>query len=40
MERIGIIGVGEIAHAIAGGRCDGVEEPPEILLSPRGPHGA
>lgn len=36
MERIGIIGVGEIARAIVDGLCDGVQEPPAILLSPRG----
>ncbi|TSB22246.1 NAD(P)-binding domain-containing protein, partial [Streptomyces benahoarensis] len=36
MERIGIIGVGEIGRAIVDGLCDGVEEPPEIYLSPRG----
>ncbi|WP_116245864.1 NAD(P)-binding domain-containing protein [Nocardiopsis sp. FIRDI 009] len=36
MKRIGIIGVGEIGRAIVDGLCDGVEEPPEIHLSPRG----
>lgn len=36
MKRIGIIGVGEIGRAIVGGLCDGVEEAPEIFLSPRG----
>ena len=36
MERIGIIGVGEIGRAIVNGLCDGVEEPPEVYLSPRG----
>ncbi|MFD8212427.1 NAD(P)-binding domain-containing protein [Streptomyces sp. NPDC059697] len=36
MDRIGIIGVGEIGRAIVDGLCDGVEEPPDILLSPRG----
>ncbi|MBL1106668.1 NAD(P)-binding domain-containing protein [Streptomyces sp. 5-8] len=36
MERIGIIGVGEIGRAVVEGLSDGVEEPPEILLSPRG----
>lgn len=36
VERIGIIGVGEIGRAIVVGLCEGVEEPPEILLSPRG----
>jgi pyrroline-5-carboxylate reductase len=35
-ERIGIIGVGEIGRAIVDGLCDGVAEPPEIFLSPRG----
>jgi len=36
VKRIGIIGVGGIARAIVGGLCGGVEEPPEIFLSPRG----
>jgi pyrroline-5-carboxylate reductase len=36
VDRIGIIGVGEIGRAIVDGLCDGVEEPPEICLSPRG----
>jgi pyrroline-5-carboxylate reductase len=36
VERIGIIGVGEIGRAIVDGLCDGVEQPPEIHLSPRG----
>ncbi|MFJ8208932.1 NAD(P)-binding domain-containing protein [Streptomyces sp. NPDC096033] len=36
MQRIGIIGVGEIGRALVDGLCDGVEEPPEIYLSPRG----
>ena len=36
MKRIGIIGVGGIVRAIVGGLCGGVEEPPEIFLSPRG----
>ncbi|GAB2935853.1 NAD(P)-binding domain-containing protein [Streptomyces mayteni] len=36
MRQIGIIGVGEIGRAIVDGLCDGVEEPPEIHLSPRG----
>ncbi|MFI9360820.1 NAD(P)-binding domain-containing protein [Kitasatospora sp. NPDC053057] len=36
MERIGIIGVGEIGRALVVGLCDGIEEPPELLLSPRG----
>ncbi|GHJ37126.1 NAD(P)-binding domain-containing protein [Streptomyces sp. TS71-3] len=40
MERIGIIGVGEIAGAIVDGLCDGVEEAPEIHLSPRGARAA
>ncbi|MDJ1133894.1 NAD(P)-binding domain-containing protein [Streptomyces iconiensis] len=40
MERIGIIGVGEIGRAIVAGLCDGVEEPPEVYLSPRGAHAA
>ncbi|MFG2847054.1 NAD(P)-binding domain-containing protein [Kitasatospora sp. NPDC048296] len=40
MERIGIIGVGEIGRAIVVGLCDGVERAPEILLSPRGARAA
>ncbi|MGW2372236.1 NAD(P)-binding domain-containing protein [Kitasatospora sp. NPDC001683] len=36
MERIGIIGVGEIGRALVVGLCDGIEEPPELFLSPRG----
>ncbi|WP_367042013.1 NAD(P)-binding domain-containing protein [Streptomyces sp. Je 1-332] len=37
MERIGVIGVGEIARAMVEGLCDGgVPDPPEIFLSPRG----
>lgn len=36
MKRIGIIGVGEIGRAIVEGLCGGVDEPPEIFLSPRG----
>lgn len=36
VQRIGIIGVGGIARAIVDGLCGGVEEPPEIFLSPRG----
>ncbi|MDA2810722.1 NAD(P)-binding domain-containing protein [Nocardiopsis sp. RSe5-2] len=36
MERIGIIGVGEIGRAIVEGLCDGVDTPPEVNLSPRG----
>jgi pyrroline-5-carboxylate reductase len=36
VERIGIIGVGEIGRAIVAGLCDGAEAPPEIALSPRG----
>lgn len=36
MQRIGIIGVGEIGRALVDGLCDGAEEPPEIYLSPRG----
>lgn len=36
MQRIGIIGVGEIGKAIVTGLCDGDGEPPEVFLSPRG----
>ncbi|MDR3083318.1 MAG: NAD(P)-binding domain-containing protein [Streptomyces sp.] len=35
MGRIGIIGVGEIGRALVDGLCHGVEEPPEVWLSPR-----
>jgi pyrroline-5-carboxylate reductase len=31
----GVLGVGSIASAIVSGLCDGVTEPPEIVLSPR-----
>jgi len=33
---IGVLGVGAIAEAMVIGWCDGVEEPPTIVLSPRG----
>jgi pyrroline-5-carboxylate reductase len=33
---IGVIGVGALASAIVTGLCDGVERPPQVLLSPRG----
>ena len=33
----GVIGVGAIAAAIVTGLCDGVEDAPTILLSPRNP---
>ncbi|MFI6644679.1 NAD(P)-binding domain-containing protein [Streptomyces sp. NPDC050504] len=36
MKRIGIIGVGEIGRAVVVGLCEGVEEAPEVFLSPRG----
>ncbi|MFM9370656.1 NAD(P)-binding domain-containing protein [Streptomyces sp. Da 82-17] len=36
MERIGIIGVGKLAAALVDGLCEGVAEPPEVFLSPRG----
>ncbi|MFD9902895.1 NAD(P)-binding domain-containing protein [Streptomyces sp. NPDC059063] len=41
VQRIGIIGVGEIGRAIVGGLCDGGSggdggESPEVFLSPRG----
>ncbi|MFL6173973.1 MAG: pyrroline-5-carboxylate reductase dimerization domain-containing protein [Marmoricola sp.] len=32
----GVLGVGSIARAIVTGLCDGVAEPPEVVLSPRG----
>jgi pyrroline-5-carboxylate reductase len=31
----GVLGVGSIAAAIVTGLCDGVSEPPEVVLSPR-----
>ena len=31
----GVVGVGSIAEAIVVGLCDGVDDPPEIVLSPR-----
>ena len=34
--RLGIIGVGAIAQAIVTGLCGGTDDPPSILLSPRG----
>jgi pyrroline-5-carboxylate reductase len=36
LNRIGIIGVGEIGRAIVTGLCDGDDQPPEVFLSPRG----
>lgn len=33
---IGVIGVGALAAAIVTGLCDGVDRPPQVLLSPRG----
>jgi pyrroline-5-carboxylate reductase len=36
VQRIGIIGVGEIGRAVVMGLCDGVDRPPEVFLSPRG----
>ncbi|GHE35575.1 pyrroline-5-carboxylate reductase [Streptomyces longispororuber] len=36
MERIGIIGVGEIGRALVAGLCDGSGPSPEVFLSPRG----
>ncbi|MGY0020573.1 NAD(P)-binding domain-containing protein [Streptomyces sp. cg35] len=36
VQRIGIIGVGEIGRAIVTGLCDEADEPPEVFLSPRG----
>jgi len=35
MTTFGIIGVGSIASSIVVGLCEGVTEPPEIVLSPR-----
>jgi pyrroline-5-carboxylate reductase len=35
MTRYGVLGVGSIARAIVVGLCDGVPDPPSIILSPR-----
>ncbi|GAA1772386.1 pyrroline-5-carboxylate reductase [Nocardioides hankookensis] len=35
MSTYGVIGVGSIAEAIVVGLCDGVDDPPTIVLSPR-----
>jgi pyrroline-5-carboxylate reductase len=32
----GVLGVGSIARAVVTGLCEGVAEPPEVVLSPRG----
>ncbi|MFF7244925.1 NAD(P)-binding domain-containing protein [Embleya sp. NPDC008237] len=40
MKRIGIIGVGEIGRAIVAGLCDGVDQSPDVFLSPRGARAA
>ncbi|MFH9247568.1 NAD(P)-binding domain-containing protein [Streptomyces lydicus] len=40
MQRIGIIGVGEIGRAIVTGLKEGAEETPEVFLSPRGARAA
>ncbi|AHH97361.1 pyrroline-5-carboxylate reductase [Kutzneria viridogrisea] len=36
MQRIGIIGVGEIGRAIVAGLCEGDDQSTEVFLSPRG----
>lgn len=36
MVTYGVLGVGAIARAIVTGLCDGITEPPSIVLSPRG----
>ncbi|NGO76554.1 NAD(P)-binding domain-containing protein [Streptomyces sp. YC504] len=36
MKRIGLIGVGEIGRALVEGLCEGIDEAPEVYLSPRG----
>lgn len=36
MERIGIVGVGEIGRALVEGLCGGDDDAPEVFLSPRG----
>ncbi|MFI6879808.1 NAD(P)-binding domain-containing protein [Streptomyces sp. NPDC050400] len=40
MDRIGIIGVGELGRALVTGWCEGVADPPLITLSPRGARAA
>ncbi|MET8472062.1 NAD(P)-binding domain-containing protein [Streptomyces sp. NPDC006422] len=40
MERIGIIGVGELGRALVTGLSAGVEDPPDVFLSPRGAQAA
>ncbi|MFV0459746.1 MAG: NAD(P)-binding domain-containing protein [Actinomycetales bacterium] len=35
MTRFGFIGVGSIASSIVAGLCEGVDDPPDVLLSPR-----
>jgi pyrroline-5-carboxylate reductase len=36
MQRIGIIGVGEIGKSLVTGLCEGTDQAPEVYLSPRG----
>ncbi|RFU86005.1 pyrroline-5-carboxylate reductase [Streptomyces triticagri] len=36
MQRIGIVGVGEIGRALVTGLCEGADDAPEVFLSPRG----
>jgi pyrroline-5-carboxylate reductase len=40
VQRIGVIGVGEIGQALVTGLCDGGGESPEVFLSPRGARAA
>ncbi|MFI7470320.1 NAD(P)-binding domain-containing protein [Nonomuraea sp. NPDC049646] len=40
MQRIGVIGVGEIGRALVTGLCEGPGERPEVFLSPRGARAA
>ncbi|MFI7693237.1 NAD(P)-binding domain-containing protein [Nonomuraea sp. NPDC049655] len=40
MQRIGVIGVGEIGRAIVTGLCEGPGERPQVFLSPRGARAA
>src|SRR3954468_12961063 len=35
MTAYGVIGVGALGSAIVTGLCDGVEDPPRVVLSPR-----
>ena len=40
MTTYGVLGVGELGSALVTGLCDGVDDPPAVLLSPRGESAA